>query len=65
VVRRKLAVVHEAIQTMIPALPEDEVTLAGWRKLDRSVRKRLRAAGYKPAVPERARQPQARSKSRT
>jgi len=54
-VRRKLALVLEAFQTMCPALPEDEVTLSGWRKLERSVRKRLRAAGYEAVPPERAR----------
>jgi len=54
-VRRKLALVGEAIQTMCPALPDDEVTLSGWRKLERSVRKRLRAAGYEAATPERSR----------
>lgn len=60
--RRALAAVHEAFQVMIPALPELEVTLSGWRTLERSVRQRLRAAGYEPAVPEQAR---TRSKSRT
>jgi hypothetical protein len=50
-VRRKLAFVLEAFQIMCPALPEDEVTLSGWRKLERSVRKRLSVAGYEPAVP--------------
>ena len=53
--QRKLAIVLEAFQTMCPALPEDELTLSGWRRLERSVRKRLRAAGYEAATPERAR----------
>jgi hypothetical protein len=65
VVRRKLAYVLEAFQFMCPALPEDEVTLSGWRKLERSVRKRLRAAGYRPAAPEPARPARPGSKSRT
>ncbi|HKO52271.1 MAG TPA: hypothetical protein VJV79_31400 [Polyangiaceae bacterium] len=64
-IRRKLTFVLEAFQIMCPALPEDEVTLSGWRKLERSVRKRLQAVGYEPTVPEPARPAQARSKSRT
>lgn len=65
VVRLRLEFVLEAFQTMCPALPEDDMTLSGWRKLERSIRKRLRAAGYEPAVPAPARQARARSKSRT
>src|SRR6188768_2832350 len=63
-VRLRLEFVLEAFQTMCPALPEDEVTLSGWRKLERSIRTRLRAAGYEPALPEPTRQARARSKSR-
>lgn len=53
--QRRLALVLETFQTMCPALPEDEVTLSGWRKLEQSVRRRLRAAGYKAATPKPAR----------
>ncbi|HET7543825.1 MAG TPA: hypothetical protein VFK05_28330 [Polyangiaceae bacterium] len=65
VVRRKLDLVLEAIQTIIPALPEEETTLSGWRKLDRSIRRRLRVAGYEPTVPARTRGSQVRARSRT
>jgi hypothetical protein len=45
-VREDLQLVLEIFEAMCPALPEHELTLSGWRKLDGSVRKRLHAAGY-------------------
>jgi hypothetical protein len=45
-VREELDLVLEIFEAMCPALPEHELTLSGWRKLDGSARKRLQAAGY-------------------
>jgi hypothetical protein len=39
--------VLEIFTALCPALPEHELTLSGWRKLDSSVGNRLKAAGYK------------------
>jgi hypothetical protein len=47
--------VLEIFTALCPALPEHELTLSGWRKLDASVGKRLKAAGYKAENTRRAR----------
>ena len=52
-VREELELVLEIFGAMCPALPEHELTLSGWRKLDGSVRKRLHAAGYDAATTSR------------
>lgn len=46
-VQDELDVVLDIFSALCPALPEDDLTLSGWRKLDASVGKRLKAAGYK------------------